>query len=261
MLTLHPIPAFHDNYIWALSDERGNALIVDPGTADPVIDYLDTHNLTLTTLLITHHHPDHTGGIQALLARSPETPIAVYGPADEQIPGRTHALHDGDSITLPAPAMRFEVIGVPGHTLGHIAFFADQRDVDEPPLLFCGDTLFAGGCGRLFEGTPAQMLASLDRLQALPADTLVCCAHEYTVSNLRFAAAVTPDDEAVNQRLTEMVHLRDAGKVTLPSTLAEERRSNPFLRADDPDVQASVPEARGDRNAVFAALRAWKDTF
>ncbi|MCH8542798.1 MAG: hydroxyacylglutathione hydrolase [Alcanivorax sp.] len=258
MLTLHPIPAFHDNYIWALSDEHGSALIVDPGTADPVIDYLDAHNLTLKALLITHHHPDHTGGIQALLSRSPEGDVPVYGPADEQIPGRTHAVGDGDVVALQAPAIRFEVIRVPGHTLGHIAFFAGEP---EGPLLFCGDTLFAGGCGRLFEGTPAQMLASLDRLQALPAETLVCCAHEYTVSNLRFAAAVTPEDDAVNQRLAAMVNLRDAGKVTLPSTLADERRSNPFLRADDPAVQASVPEAKGDRTAVFTALRAWKDNF
>ena len=261
MLTLHPIPAFHDNYIWALSDEHGNTLIVDPGTADPVIDYLETQGLTLTALLITHHHPDHTGGIQALLARSADAGIPVYGPAAEQIPGRTHALVDGDVVALTAPAMRFEVMQVPGHTLGHIAFFAGSQAPSQPPLLFCGDTLFAGGCGRLFEGTPAQMLHSLDRLQTLPAETLVCCAHEYTVNNLRFAAAVTPQDEAVNQRLDAMVHLRDAGKVTLPSTLAEERRSNPFLRADDPDVQASVPQAQGDRTAVFAALRAWKDVF
>ena len=264
MLKLDPIPAFADNYIWALSDARGNALVVDPGDATPVLAYLERQGLTLRALLITHHHPDHTGGITRLLeaAREHGHQVPVYGPAGETIPGCDHPLQDGDTVALDAPALRFDVLHVPGHTLGHIAFFT--RDTDAP-VLFCGDTLFAAGCGRLFEGTPAQMHASLQRLAALPAETRVCCAHEYTVSNLRFAQAVTPDDETVNQRLATMVNKRHAGEVTLPVTLAEERQSNPFLRTAEPAVAASAARHAGQaldsEEAVFAALRAWKDIF
>lgn len=258
-MQLHPIPAFSDNYIWLLADDAGNALVVDPGDAAPVEQALAEHGLTLTAILVTHHHPDHVGGIQTLLARHP---VPVYGPADEAIPGRTHSLQDGDRLRLDAPAIEFEILHVPGHTLGHIVFFAAGH---QPPLLFCGDTLFAAGCGRLFEGTAAQMLASLDRLAALPDDTLVCCAHEYTLSNLAFAQAVTPDDEAVRQRIAEMQQIREAGRPTLPVVLADERRSNPFLRVDDAALRAAVSAHAGatlaSRTEIFAALRSWKDSF
>ncbi|WP_111656498.1 hydroxyacylglutathione hydrolase [Isoalcanivorax indicus] len=265
MLTLHPVPAFADNYIWVLADAQGQALVVDPGDAAPVIDYLTDRGLALRALLITHHHPDHVGGIHALLDAARERgdgEVPVYGPASETIPGRTHALEDGNTVTLSAPALHFQVLHVPGHTLGHIAFYTADTG---QPVLFCGDTLFAAGCGRLFEGTPAQMHASLQRLAALPDDTRVCCAHEYTVSNLRFAQAVTPDDEAVNQRLADMVHKREAGDVTLPVTLADERRSNPFLRVGEPALQAAATRRAGHAldgdTAVFAQLRQWKDQF
>lgn len=258
-MQLHPVPAFSDNYIWLLADDEGRALVVDPGDAAPVEKALAEHGLTLTAILITHHHPDHVGGIQGLLARHS---VPVYGPADESIPGRTHSLRDGDRLRLEAPAIEFEILHVPGHTLGHIVFFSAGH---QPPLLFCGDTLFAAGCGRLFEGTAAQMLASLDRLSALPDDTLICCAHEYTLSNLAFAQAVLPDDETVQRRTTEMQRIREAGRPTLPVVLAHERRSNPFLRVDDTAIQAAASVHAGvalsSRVEVFAALRSWKDSF
>jgi hydroxyacylglutathione hydrolase len=260
MLTLHPIPAFTDNYIWALHD-GSHCLIVDPGDAAPVQAWLADQDLALSAILITHHHPDHVGGLGTLQADWPDVP--VHGPAAERIAGLSHRLEDGDVVHIDALGLDFDVITVPGHTLGHIAFFSAQTD---SPILFCGDTLFAAGCGRLFEGTPAQMLASLDRLAALPDDTRVCCAHEYTLANLRFALAVTPDDPAVNQRYQSAVKTRDAGQPTLPSTVAEERRSNPFMRIDDASlVDALLAHqqglARDDRSALFACLRQWKDSF
>lgn len=260
MLTLHPIPAFSDNYIWALHDGK-QCLIVDPGDARPVQDWLAHQGLELCAMLITHHHPDHVGGLATLRSAWPGVP--VHGPAAENIAGLSERVGDGDRVSIEPLALAFEVIEVPGHTLGHIAFYSADT---ETPTLFCGDTLFAAGCGRLFEGTPAQMLSSLDRLAALPDATRVCCAHEYTLANLRFALAVTPDDPAVNQRYQAAVQTREAGRPTVPSTLAEERRSNPFLRVDDAALAnallAREPQlAENDRSALFASLRQWKDSF
>lgn len=259
MMDLFPIPAFQDNYIWALFDDEGRCLVVDPGDAAPVEAFLAREGLELTHILITHHHPDHVGGIQALLRHHD---VPVYGPRDEQIPGRTVALSDGDRVTLEGPDVDMRVMEVPGHTLGHIAYVVDS---EEPPLLFCGDTLFAGGCGKLFEGTPEQMLTSLGALSDLPGNTRVCCAHEYTLKNLQFAHAVTPRDKAVDERLSQVTRLRDENRVTLPSTLELERRTNPFLRVDDDAVRDALVARAGcdpsDRVALFAALRGWKDHF
>ncbi len=249
------IAAFSDNYIWAIHNGR-DCIIVDPGDAAPVQRWLSQQSLTLSAILITHHHPDHVGGVATLCQ---DRSVPVYGPAQEQIPRRDHALNDGDHVRLDAPALELEVIAVPGHTLGHIAFYAS-----DPGWLFCGDTLFAAGCGRLFEGTPEQMHASLERLAALPDDTQVFCAHEYTLSNLIFASTVSPADPAVSERLQRVRELRDAGHITLPSTIGEERHTNPFLRAAEPQLLAAATEHWGEAPsgpvATFAALRRWKDS-
>lgn len=255
--TLHPIPAFSDNYIWALH-QGGQALVVDPGEASGVLAYLREQGLALAAILITHHHADHTGGVAELRAA---TGAAVYGPVAEPMPEPLTRLDGGEHVDVLG--LRFEVIHVPGHTAGHIAYHC--ANVDGAPLLFCGDTLFSGGCGRLFEGTPAQMLDSLDRLAALPANTRVCCTHEYTLSNLRFAAAVMPENAAVKQRSARDQALRDAGSPTLPSQLADELATNPFLRCGKPEVVAAaqrhVPGSSSDPASVFGVLRSWKDTF
>ena len=253
------LPAFDDNYLWLLHDGR-DALVVDPGDAAPVQAALARHGLTLRTILLTHHHADHVGGVDELRQA---TGAAVHGPAFEKLPEPCARVSGGDTVT--ALGLAFRVIDVPGHTAGHIAYFAD--DVDGAPLLFCGDTLFSGGCGRLFEGTPAQMLASLDTLAALPAATRVCCAHEYTLGNLRFARAVEPGntDLAAYQQRCEA--LRAAGQPTLPSTIGKERRINPFLRSREPAVtqaaRAAQPAiaAAGGPAADFAVLREWKNVF
>jgi hydroxyacylglutathione hydrolase len=253
---LIPIPAFSDNYLWLLHDGR-RALIVDPGDAGPVLHALQDNELQLESSLVTHHPPDHTGGVAELHAA---TGAPVYGPARETIPGPFTRLQDGDAVQ--ALGLDFQVIDVPGHTAGHIAFYTP--DMDGRPLLFCGDTLFSGGCGRLFEGTPAQMLASLDRLAALPGNTRVCCTHEYTLSNLRFALAVEPDNDELIGYHARCTALRDEGKPTLPTSLAQELLINPFLRTRQATVKAAArrfdPAARDD-NTVFAAIRQWKNQF
>jgi len=254
MPTIIPIPAFADNYIWVVQHE-GNAAVVDPGDASPVIEYLDGEGIALSAIVNTHHHGDHVGGNRGLLAR---WDVPVFGPAGERIPGRTRALAEGDAITLPGVGLALTVLDIPGHTAGHIACVGDG-------VVFSGDTLFAAGCGRLFEGTPAQMLASLDKLAALPPDTRVYCGHEYTVSNLRFALAVEPQSDALRARLERDQAKRGRGEPTLPSTIAEERATNPFLRSSDAAVRAAAIHHAGrdltDRVAVFAELRAWKNAF
>ncbi len=258
-MTLVPLPAFADNYIWMLHD-GSHAIVVDPGDAQPVFDALARHKLQLAAILVTHHHADHTGGVGALHAA---TGARVWGPARERIPEPYTPLVQGD--VAEALGLRFEVIDVPGHTAGHIAYFLPAAP-SQAPLLFCGDTLFSGGCGRLFEGTPAQMLASLDALAALPGDTRVCCAHEYTLSNLRFALAVEPANADLTHYNARCESLRAQGQPTLPSQLATERLINPFLRSREATVLRAVrahAELAADATEadVFAALRQWKNDF
>lgn len=251
-----PLPAFADNYLWLVHD-GSRALVVDPGDAQPVLDALQRAGLQLTAILVTHHHADHTGGVQALRNA---TGAEVFGPAGEDIPAPFTPLAGGDTIT--ALDLPWTVLDVPGHTAGHIAFYSP--DVDGAPLLFCGDTLFSGGCGRLFEGTPAQMLASLDALAALPGATRVCCAHEYTLSNLKFALAVEPGNLDLIHYEAACQALRARALPTLPSTLAVERQINPFLRSRESTVKQAVQGWRAtaeDETAVFAALRQWKNEF
>lgn len=248
-----PLPALADNYIWLLHDEAGHAIVVDPGEAAPVEAALKERGLTLCAILLTHHHHDHIGGVDALLANHA---VPVYAPHDERIKLTAHRVGDGDVVTLTQPAARFDVLAVPGHTTSHIAYAGEG-------VLLCGDTLFSMGCGRLFEGTPAQMLASLDRLAALPGNLLVCCAHEYTAANGRFARTVEPDNTALAARQQEVATLRAHDRPTLPVSLATEHATNPFLRTDSDAVIAwgLRQGVEGDRIARFAALRAKKDVF
>jgi hydroxyacylglutathione hydrolase len=255
-MNLLALPAFADNYIWMLHD-GARAVVVDPGDAAPVVDALSRLRLQLAGILVTHHHGDHTGGIEALRS---QLHGPVWGPARERIPTPYTPLQQGD--TLQVLGLEFDVFDVPGHTAGHIAYA--QRGADSAPLLFCGDTLFSGGCGRLFEGTPAQMHESLSRLAALPADSRVCCTHEYTLSNLRFAAAVEPDNEDLVRYRAHCESLRAQQQPTLPSRIDLELQINPFLRCTVPAVVRSA-RAHGATNdspvAVLAALREWKNRF
>ena len=256
MLTLIPIPAFTDNYLWLLHDGV-RALVVDPGDATPVLRTLSQHGLQLDTILVTHHHADHTGGVDELRTT---TGAKVYGLATEKIPKPYHPLKEGDVAN--ALGLSFQVIDVPGHTSGHIAFYT--QEANGKPLLFCGDTLFSGGCGRLFEGTPAQMLASLDKLAALPGNTVVCCTHEYTLSNLRFAVAVDPANTELTAYRAHCVALREQGQPTLPTSIAQEMLVNPFLRTRQAALISSAQHfdaAAHDDTSVFAAIRHWKNQF
>jgi hydroxyacylglutathione hydrolase len=260
MPAIIPIPAFTDNYIWIVREGR-NAAVVDPGDAAPVLAYLDREGLALTAIVNTHHHGDHVGGNADLLARAP---VPVFGPAGETIPGRTQALAEGDRITVPGIGLSLRVLDVPGHTAGHIAYVGDDGG-DGHPIAFVGDTLFAGGCGRLFEGTPRQMSASLAKLAHLPPDTRAYCAREYTLANLRFALAVEPGNAALRDRQAREAAKREQGLPTVPSTIADELATNPFLRAGEPEVfaaaQAHAGRALADAVESFAELRAWKNAF
>lgn len=260
-LTLTPLPAFNDNYLWLLDNGR-EALVVDPGDAAPVAAALDARGLTLAGILLTHHHADHVGGVDAL---RPRLQGPVYGPAFEKLPEPVQHLSGGDAVELLG--VTFTVMDVPGHTAGHIAYFA----ADVPghgPVLFCGDTLFSGGCGRLFEGTPAQMLQSLDSLAALPPETCVCCAHEYTLSNLRFAQAVDPTNAALAAYTRWAEAQRAAGQPTLPGRIGTEVQINPFLRCTEPALRDAARRhaplqlpAEPSPVDVFAVLREWKNGF
>lgn len=254
MVSIHAIPAFRDNYIWAL--ENGTeAAVVDPGDAAPVEAWLAKRGLRLAAVLATHHHADHVGGLPALVShwRCP-----TFGPAREVPSGIDTRLAEGDRITVPALGVALGVLDIPAHTAGHIAFAGEG-------LLFCGDTLFACGCGRLFEGTAGQMAQSLAKLARLPAATRVYCGHEYTLANIRFAEAVEPGNRALAERKARESAKRERGEPTLPSTIGEELATNPFLRCAEPGVVTSA-ERHADRRLagpveVFAELRAWKDTF
>lgn len=250
---LQPLPAFDDNYIWTWRDDDGGALVVDPGEPGPILAAA-AQGLRPAAILLTHHHGDHVGGVAALLERWPDLPVVA--PADPRVPHATRRVGDGEVVALGR--WEFQTIAVPGHTSSHLAFHGHG-------LLFCGDTLFSLGCGRLFEGTPAQMLGSLDRLAALPGETRVCCGHEYTLSNAAFARVVEPDNPALARRIEEAQAMRQTGRPTLPSTIACELAANPFLRVDVPAVRAAVAAHAGqpmdDRVEVFAALRRWKDGF
>jgi hydroxyacylglutathione hydrolase len=258
-LTILALPAFKDNYLWLIHDGV-HAAVVDPGDADPVLAALSEHGLTLTSILLTHHHADHTGGVPRLLAHAP---VPVYGPARENIAGVTVPCEEGARFVVPGIALAMTVLDVPGHTRGHIAYVTEGQ---QERWLFCGDTLFAGGCGRLFEGTPAQMAASLEKLSSLPGDTLVYCAHEYTMANLGFAVAVEPGNQALQLRLVSEAGKRADNVPTVPSTIEREQATNPFLRATAPGIVASLEAAGRARpgatpTELFAALREWKNVF
>lgn len=258
MLQVHPVPAFSDNYLWVIHNGR-DAAVVDPGDARPVIDYLAVRGLSLAAILCTHHHADHVGGVEPLLDfLELRGQIPVFGPAGERIPARTQALREGDQVVIPQLPLELKVLDVPGHTAGHIAYAGSD-------MLFCGDTLFACGCGRLFEGTAAQMTSSLAKLKSLPGHTRVYCAHEYTMANIRFAEAVEPGNADLELRKAFCGAKRHRNEPTLPSTISLELATNPFLRWDAPAVIAAASRRAGRAlsrdEEIFAEIREWKNHF
>ena len=255
-MNLTPLPALADNYIWVL-ENAGETWVVDPGDSRPVRDYLDTHQSALSGILITHHHRDHIGGVEALLEKG----MRVIGPARSALPYTTEKIQGGEQVRVAGSTL--QALAIPGHTLNHIAFYA--KPPGTTPLLLCGDTLFVAGCGRLFEGTPSQMYQSLQRLANLPEDTRIYCAHEYTLANLHFAEQVEPDNPNIARSKQKARELRDRELPTVPSTLAQEKLINPFLRAHLPTIKSSIARQFGEPPTsdveCFAYLRQWKDSF
>ncbi len=243
-LQIEPIPAFKDNYIWLLHNTR-DAIVIDPGDAEPVLAALKTKNLSLSAILITHHHADHIGGVATLI----ETyPVPVYAPSYEHFAFNHIAVKEGDVIEFAQHDLKFKIMWLPGHTLGHIAYVNDA-------YLFCGDVLFGAGCGRLFEGTPAQMLASLNRLKKLPGDTQVYCTHEYTAKNIDFALTLQPENRALIDRKQMVSLLRKDNKPSLPSTITSELKTNPFLRCNESSVIRHAAVIEVDELSVFTKIR------
>jgi len=256
-MNIQSIKAFNDNYIWLINTNEGN-LVIDPGESQPVMDYMQQHQLRLTDILITHHHYDHVGGIVDLRKNIDGK---VFGPNNPQIEGLDAQVTEG--MTVQSCGLEFQVLEIPGHTLDHIAYFLANGS---QPRLFCGDTLFSVGCGRVFEGTPQQMFASLEKLNALPANTLMYCAHEYTLANLKFAQAVEPNNSYITEHIEVCQRQRDADLPTLPSTMELERKINPFLRCSEIGLRQSLENKILDAKTVsdveiFKYLRAWKDSF
>ncbi|OAT25202.1 hydroxyacylglutathione hydrolase [Proteus myxofaciens] len=246
------IPALSDNYIWLLSNENRECVIIDPSEAEPVIEALNQHSLTPIAILLTHHHLDHVGGVSELVKTYPS--IAVFGPQETQSKGATHIIHDQEKIIVGD--FHFSVMGTPGHTLGHVSYYCE-------PYLFCGDTLFSGGCGRLFEGTAQQMFSSLQKINALPDDTLICCAHEYTLSNMEFAHHIMPKNTLITDYLSQVKEMRSHLQPTIPTTLKNEKNINLFLKSDDIDLQSILDITNNTYAPIktFTKIRELKDNF
>jgi hydroxyacylglutathione hydrolase len=252
MLDIKSIPAFNDNYIWLIENNQQHCALVDPGDARPVLEYIREHQLTLDSILITHHHADHTGGIAELKREFPN--VSIIGPKNDPVMNLTHSVDEGDHVVLFGH--EFQVLNLAGHTNGHIGYLFEKQ-------LFCGDVLFSGGCGRVFEGTYQQMFEALNKLAALDDETLVYCAHEYTTSNISFAMAVDPENKDLHQYRDEVNRLRANNQSTIPTTIGREKRINPFLRTTEPEVMKSVANFTQQRDSlgIFAALRDWKNEF
>jgi hydroxyacylglutathione hydrolase len=256
MLEIIPLPALKDNYIWLLKNKASrHVAIIDPSEAEPVLNLIDSERLIPIAIMITHHHWDHVGGIPGITEKYD---IPVYTPKTESVAGSTNPVGEGDIVALPELNLELKILDVPGHTLGAVAYYAKG-------MVFSGDTLFTAGCGRMFEGTPAQMHASLAKFNSLPDDTLLYCGHEYTLSNLQFAANVEPDNKAIQKRLMLARRIRDKGEPAVPATLKIEKKTNPFLRCEEMSVINAACEHSGKKldkpDEIFAAIRHWKDNF